>query len=211
MAAIEGLKSMRIGCDHAVCCLLTKDDGSVKPTWASSVTELPGVMSININPNMSMETAFYDDGPGEVAATLGNIEVTFNKSALGPKEKSVLLGKTLTTDGLLVSGANDVAPFVALGFRTLKGDGTYRYVWLLKGKFSEPVDNNETRGESINFQSDEIVGRFVKTNWMYTVAGKKKQAWKTECDETSGEENIEKLVADWFTKVIEPDWSAPGL
>lgn len=213
MSTIEPLKAMRIGCDGAVWCPLTADPGSSLPTWSNTVYELPGVMAININPNMSMETAFYDDGPGEVASSLGNIEVTFNKSALGPKEKAMMLGKAMDANGLLMSSAADIAPWGALGFRTLKSDGTYRYVWLYKGKFIEPADNNETKGESVNFQGDEITGRFVKLNYGYTVTDvtsgsgvqRTVHPWKIEFDEATGGSNATKIAADWMTKVIQPN------
>lgn len=62
MANIEELKAMRIGCDGAVWAPLTLDNGTAVPVYGE-VVSLPGVMAININPNSSIETAFYDDGP----------------------------------------------------------------------------------------------------------------------------------------------------
>lgn len=211
---IENLKAMRIGCDHAVWVPLKTDDG-ITVEYDPVIYNLPGVMAININPNMSMETAFYDDGPGEVASTISNIEVTFNKSAFGVREKAMLLGKVLSVNGLLAHGGNDISPWGALGFRTLKSDGSYRYIWLLKGKFTEPADNNETKGESINFQSDEIVGRFAVLTTSFTVTSglnqKEVKAWKTEtdgiCDSTDPvvQANHKALVRDWFTEVVLPN------
>ena len=68
----------RIGCDNLVYALLTADDGTTDPTYGE-VKKAPGVMSLNINPNASQETIFYDDGPGESATTLGNIEVEIKR------------------------------------------------------------------------------------------------------------------------------------
>lgn len=223
LANTNDLKAMRIGVDGVVCAFLK--DGTDTPTTAPSYTDkpgsagaegvlpLPGVMTLNINPNASIETAFYDDGPGEVASTLGNIEVTFNKSAIGPTEKAYLLGKSLVEVGtgskakMVVSSSNDTPPWVALGFRTLRSDGTYRYVWLYKGKFIEPADNNETKGESVNFQSDELTGRFVKLNYEFTVGSKKLKPWKNELEETDDATEGKKLVAAWLTKVILPNYT----
>lgn len=208
---IQGLKAMRIGCDGAVIAKLTADTGAAKPTWGA-VQELPGVMVINVNPNSSIETAFYDDGPGEAATTLGNIEVSFDKSSLGPSETAFLLGKELDSNGVLWHGSNDTPPWVAFGFRSLKSDGTYKYVWLYKGKFIDPSSNNETKGESVNFQNDQITGRFVKLNWEYTVSdaangstvNKKVKPWKVELDETDAP-TITELNKKWFAAVVEPD------
>ncbi|MGL5717324.1 MAG: major tail protein [Paraclostridium sp.] len=231
---IEALKAMRIGCDNVVVALLETDtaasildcsNGAV--TNASMKTAgleykkdkyfaLPGVMALNINPNMSLEVAFFDDGPGDVASTLGAIEVSFNKSSLGPKEKALLLGKAITEHGLVCHGSKDIPPWVAIGFRTLRSDGTYRYVWLYKGKFMDPEDNNETKADSINFQSEEITGRFVKLNTKFKVKsidpmtgdavtdGKTEeiQAWKIEVEDLS-DENAKK----WFEQVQAPSTS----
>lgn len=228
---ITELKAMRIGCDNVVWAALTKDDTTAL-TYDTPVT-LPGVMTLNINPNMSIETAYYDDGPGEVATTLGNIEITFNKSTLGLKEQAYLLGAAYIKAALkpatgsdvdvfkLLSGVADTPPEGALGFRTLKSDGTYRYVWLYKGKFAIPVSNNETKGDSINFQSDEITGRFVPvrhpfklgTNYFET-ADKDKiiYPWKAEWDETDDTATTTqkaKIKGEWFTQVIQPTYD-PG-
>lgn len=231
---IASLKAMKIGCDNVVWAPLEADaasgvtykvDGGGKPL----IYQLPGVMSLNINPNMSIETAYYDDGPGEVATALGNIEVTLNKSALGLKEAAMLLGatyiKTAVKDSgdmhLLLAGVADTPAWGAIGFRTLKADGTYRYVWLYKGKFSIPASNNETKADSINFQSDEISGRFVSTKGGFKLdsipvwggtpkAGKIIYPWKAEWDETSEKSQATRatIKSKWFEQVILPTFDA---
>lgn len=210
-APIEKLSAMRIGCDNLVWARLTKDDG-VELTYDTPVA-LPGLMSIGINPNTESATAFYDDGPAESATTLGAIEVTIQKSALGTKEAATLLGHSLDANGMVIYGANDTAPEGALGFRTLKSDGTYKYCWLLKGVFVDGEENNETKGDSINFQSDELTGSFAKVNMKYdvvdTITGETKQTqpWRVMVD-AAAEGVSEDLLSQWFTKVITPDFSA---
>ena len=210
-APIEKLSAMRIGCDNLVWARLTKDDG-VELTYDTPVA-LPGLMSIGINPNTESATAFYDDGPAESATTLGAIEVTIQKSALGTKEAATLLGHSLDANGMVIYGANDTAPEGALGFRTLKSDGTYKYCWLMKGVFTDPEEENETKGDSINFQSDELTGSFAKVNMKYdvvdTITGETKQTqpWRVMVD-AAAEGVSEDLLSQWFTKVITPDFSA---
>lgn len=193
--------AMRIGVDHLVFAPITSD--SADQIVFGEVKKLPGVQKITINPNSSTETAFYDDGPGESASTLGEIEVSIDKAYLTTSEKNALLGHTIDAKGVLLYGASDSAPEVAIGFRTLKSNGKYRYVWLLKGVFSEPEDANETKGESISFQSDSLVGAFAKTNAMFSVDGAMKQLWKTELDEDHATADSEVAKA-WFTKPYVP-------
>jgi len=99
---------------------------------------------------------------------------------------------------------NDTPPWVAIGFRTLKSNGKYRYVWLYKGRFSDPEDNNETKADSINFQSDTIRGQFVKLNYPVEVAtGVAKRVWKYEIDADNPDAN-EATMSTWFDDVKMP-------
>lgn len=193
----------RIGCDNLVYAPMTTEDTPEQaPVYAEAV-KAPGVMSININPNGSLETLFADDGPMESASTLGRIEVEIQKNALTTQNKADLLGHVIDGNGALVYGDNDIAPWVAIGFRTLKSNGKYRYVWLYKGKFTEPEDSNETKGDSINFQADTISGQFVKLNYAYNVGGTMKRPWKYELDEEH-EGHKAEVVTEWFSAPVMP-------
>lgn len=197
----------RIGCDNLVYALLTTDTGS-SASWGT-VTALPGVKSIDINPNASEETLFLDDGPAETATSLGKIEVGINRNDLSTAEKAALLGHSVDSKGALVSAANDIPPWVAIGFRTLKSNGKYRYVWLYKGKFLEPEDKNETKGDKVNFGEYELKGSFVKLDTKYTVALlgggtiANKQPWKYEIDEDSANADS-TTISGWFSAVKTP-------
>lgn len=190
---------MKIGCDKLHYALLTVDTDAAL-TYETPVP-MPGVMTLSITANTDSQTAFYDDGPGEVATALGEIEVSIEKNALSAAEKNVLLGHQLDTNGAVIYGAEDIPPFVALGFRNLRTDGTYRYVWLYKGKFQEPEDSSTTKGDSIEFQNESITGSFVKVNKSFTVNGRTVTPWKSEVFEGTQTRNA---CAKWFTKVYQP-------
>lgn len=195
----------RIGCDNLVYAKMKTEDTADQAPVYDSVVKAPGVMSININPNGSIETLFADDGPMDTASTLGKIDVEIQKNELTTQNKADLLGHTIDTNGALVYGDSDVAPWVAIGFRTLKSNGKYRYVWLYKGKFSEPEDQNETKGDSINFQSDTISGQFVKLSKQFTVAGKTLRPWKYELDaDHATEEAAAAAIQGWFNAPMMP-------
>lgn len=193
----------RIGCDNLVYAIqITEDTATTAPEYTAPKAA-PGVMSININPNASQETLFADDGPMETATTLGKIDVEIKKNELTTENKADLLGHTIDSDGGLVYGDSDVPPFVAIGFRSLKSNGNYRYVWLYKGKFTDPEDNNETKGDGINFQADTIKGQFVKLNYPVTVGDKKIRMWKYELDGDNPEAS-ESAMTSWFDTVKMP-------
>ena len=140
----------------------------------------------------------------ETATTLGKIDVEINKAELTPENKADLLGHAIDDNGGVVYGDSDVPPWVAIGFRTLKSNGNYRYVWLYKGKFTDPEDNNETKGDSINFQTDTISGQFVKLNNQVTIGTKLVRLWKYELDGDS-EDADANIMANWFDAVTMPN------
>lgn len=196
----------RIGCDNLVYAKMTTEDTADAAPVYGEVTKAPGVMSININPNGSLETLFADDGPMESAATLGRIEVEIQKNELTTQNKADLLGHEIDSNGAVVFGDSDVPPYVAIGFRTLKSNGKYRYVWLYKGKFTEPEDNNETKGDSINFQADTISAQFTKLNYAYAVNGRNVRPWKYELDGDHADAD-EAAMNGWFKAPVMPGTS----
>lgn len=199
----------RIGCDNLVYALMTTEDTAESAPVYAEPTPAPGVISVNINPNSSQETLFADDGPMETATTLGKIDVEINKAELTPKNKADLLGHQIDDNGGVVYGDSDVPPWVAIGFRTLKSNGNYRFVWLYKGKFTDPEDNNETKGDSINFQTDTISGQFVKLNNQITVNKKLVRLWKYEIDGDSEDADV-NTMANWFKSVVMPNATVAG-
>lgn len=195
--------AMRIGCsDLHYARMTTEDTATAAPVYETPIAA-PGLMSLNINPNASLATAFFDDGPGDTAATLGTIEVEIQKNSLTPQQRAHFLGHTLDSNGGVVYADDDVPPFMAIGFRTLKSNGNYRYVWMYKGRFADPEDNNETKADTINFQSDTIAGQFVKLTYPVPVEGTPKQVWKYEIDQDG--ETADTTVTDaWYQSVVFP-------
>lgn len=193
----------RIGCDNLVYAPMTTEDTASTPPVYGAVKQAIGVMSLNINPNGAQETLFADDGPMETASTLGRIEVEIQKNELTTENKADLLGHQIDSKGALVYGDSDIPPWMAIGFRTLKSNGNYRHVWLYKGKFTEPEDNNETKGDSINFQSDTIRGQFTRLNYAYTLNTKKVRPWKYELDQDNTEADA-ATIGKWFEAPVMP-------
>lgn len=153
-----------------------------------TVKPIRGAIQANINPNSSTETLFADNGPFDTASTTGQITLELNVADIPLEVQADLLGATIT-GGVLINKAEDIPPWVAVGFKSLKSNGKYRYVWLAKGKFSIPEDNNESKTDSISFQTPTIQGSFVKRDC--------DDEWRRMIDEDHID-YIPTMGANWF-------------
>lgn len=148
---------------------------------------LAGAISANINPNSSSATLFADDGPADTAATLGEISLELNVADIPLETQAELLGHKVEA-GVLKKKGGDVPPWVAVGFRTLKSNGSYRYYWLNKGKFATPEEDLKTKGDSIEFTTPTISGSFVKRD--------SDDEWQRQADADDTESA--EAITNWF-------------
>ena len=170
--------------------LLTDTTGSV--TYGPAVPII-GAITANINPNPSIESLFGDDGPMETATALGKIEVEFSATNINPDIIAAMLGHTIDeTTGVMLYKSTDTPPWLAFGFKALKSNGKYKYVWLTKGMFSEPETKHETKSDKIEFQPGTLKGQFAKRIF--------DDAWKADVDEDYSAGALTK-AGTWFTKV----------
>lgn len=163
------------------------------PTYEAP-KHIAGAISANVNPNSSSATLFADDGPSDTAATLGEISLELNMKDLDLATQAELLGHTLDNGVLKKKGA-DVPPWVAVGFRTLKSNGSYRYYWLNKGKFATPEEDLQTKGDSIEFQTPTITGSFVKRD--------SDDEWQRQAD--SDDTESAAAITKWFTSPLQTE------
>lgn len=181
-------KGVLIGLRNVVYAKLTADPETGKATY-DAVKNLKGAITANVNPNASNETLFADDGPYETASTIGQIGLELNVADLPLEVQADLFGHTIDSEGILIRKSSDTPPWLAVGFKSLKSNGKYRYTWLAKGKFGLPEQNNQTKGDSVNFNTPTTSGSFVKRVC--------DDEWERHIDED--QDTFTQAVADnWF-------------
>lgn len=80
-------------------------------------------------------------------------------------------GETPEAKGEMVRNANDVAPYIGLGrviTKMVNGTLKYKGEFLYKVKFSEPSQEDQTKGEKVDFKTPEIEGSaasLANGNW----------------------------------------------
>ncbi|CEH28861.1 phage tail protein [Aneurinibacillus migulanus] len=186
------MAGVRVGLKNLHYALLTKDDATGATYGAPK--KIIGAITANISPSTNTETLYSDDGPSDVASALGEITVELNVKDLPLDIQAELLGHTLGSDGVLLKNANDQAPYVAIGFESLKSNGKKRFVWLYKGKFQPAEEEYQTKEDSPTFQTPTIEGTFVKREFDGN--------WQAVGDEDATG-FTEATAAAWFTSVYE--------
>lgn len=185
-------KSVPVGLTNLVYCEMLTDDPAGAGFTYGSPHRILGAITANFSPNASNDTLFADDGPYDTASTLGAMTLELNVADLPSEDRARLLGATYS-DGVLINSANDIPPYVAVGMSIRKSNGANRLVWYLKGKFTAPDDNNQTKADSINWNTPTISGNFLKRDT--------DGAWRIAVDTDDAEVDA-AVITNWFASPI---------
>ena len=157
---------MKIGIRKLCYAILKKDDTS--KVEYEKFTQLPGVNSLNTKLGSNSTTYYADDGPYETASTLGEIKTDIEVADLSNENLVDLLGHNMK-NGILIGNKDDNAPYVAIGFECTVQKNKTKKVWLLKGQFSEPDDDNKSKTDKVDMNGTAISGTFLSRvydgNW----------------------------------------------
>lgn len=140
-------------------------------TEADGVASYDGAKSLGkaIDCKVSIEKyeaeLYADDTLAESDNTFKKGTVTLTTDEDDDTIFSELLGHSIGEDGEMVRKDTDIAPYVGLGrILTKVVNGVYKYKveFLPKVKFSEPEQEETTKGDSIEFKTPSIEGIVTK-------------------------------------------------
>lgn len=151
----------KVGLKYPVAAIL-KDDGK---TYEKGFV-IAKAIKATINANNNDVKLYADDGATESDKSFKDGTISLNVDDLTQKVYADLLGHNYTAgDGeneeVVVASSADVSPYCGVGFygAIRRNNKTlYQAKWLKKTQFSEPNDETDTRGETINFQTPTIEG-----------------------------------------------------
>ena len=128
-------------------------DGAKKPAKA---------VSCKVSISTSSASLYADDALAESDSSFNSGTVTIGIDEEDNQTMADLLGHTLAEEGgEMVRNANDVAPYVGLGrvvVKMVNGVRKYKVEFLNKVKFSEPSQDDKTKGENVEFTTSELEG-----------------------------------------------------
>ena len=134
----------------------------------------PGkAISCNVSISNNDAKLYADDGLAEADTSFQSGTVSIEVDNADLTTQATLLGHTVEGEEM-IRKATDTAPYVALGRIVTKlVNGTYQYKveFLSKVKFSEPSQEDTTKGESVEFGTttlEGIVSTLANGNWSKT-------------------------------------------
>lgn len=149
-----------LGCRDVVFAKLTKDDDT--GATYDTIMKAPGVIEIALTPSVTSEQLGADDVEiYDTVSSLNGFDVSITMASLGTDGSAFLLGGSVDNNGVLIEKSTDVPPYVAMGFKTVRSDGSDDYVWLYKGKFahSDATYRTKEKGQ-VNWQTPTLTGSF---------------------------------------------------
>lgn len=185
------------GCDNLVYAEVIADD--LNSIYAvDTVKPLAPVAEISKTVENSSETHYYDNVGMIIIRSEGSDEVTLTVPALPLATLAELTGKQVDpTTGAFIDG-EAVEKYFAIGYRLRLTDGTYRYVWRLKGSFSIPDETSATENDGTDTNNQELTYTGVKTVTKFNTGGRAKAVVVDERDGLCD-------VTTWFDSVQTPD------
>ena len=188
-----------IGLDKLHLAEITEDEQG-NETYATP-TVFAKAISADLSIELNEATLYADDGQSEVVKEFKGGTISLGVDDIGHQIAAKLIGATLDKNGVLVSGSEDKAKPLAIGFRAKKSNGKYKYYWLYRVLFGVPATNLATKGDSISFSTPTIEGTIMRRN---KVDSKGIHPWKAEVTETDTNKSV---VDDWYNSVYEPTYT----
>lgn len=119
-------------------------------------------VSAKVDVSTNDATLYADDVLAESDSSFQSAKVTLGVADDDITVFAEILGhKVAESGGEMVRSADDAAPWIGLGRVVTKvkdGKRQYKGEFLYKCKFSEPSQEDETKGESVDFSTPEIEG-----------------------------------------------------
>ena len=161
---------------------------------------MAGAIEASVTPDTAdPDVQFADDA--EFDTLYADPEVSFKlKMADIPLAiQEMIFANVIDDNGVLIRTAQDKPPYFAIGFKSEKSDGKFRYVWLYKVRAKPLTENFATKeGKTINRQTPEVEFTAIKR----THDGR----YQAVADEGENGFTAEK-AATFLTSVYEPSFT----
>ena len=151
-----------VGFKNMVIAPLTKDDDT--GTTYGDLQKVAGAIEASITPeNNDPDIQYYDDIEGDVLYPDPELAFKTKLADLPLTIQEMILNNTIDDNGVLVRSASDKPPYFAVGFKSEKSSGAFRYVWLYKVRAKPVTETYQTKeGDTVTRQTGSVEFTAIK-------------------------------------------------
>ena len=193
--------SSTIGLKDVVIAELTVDTETT--LTYGTLQKVAGAIEASVSPdNADPDVQYADDGEFDTLYADPEVAFKLKMADLPLVIQEKILHNVIDENGVLIRSAQDKPPYFAIGFKSEKSDGKYRYVWLYKCRAKPISETFATKeGKTVTRQTPEVEFTAIKR----THDGH----WQAVADE--GENGFDATAAATFlTSVYEPEFTPPS-
>lgn len=188
-----------VGVDSVYYALVTQDDTGAYA--AGTPAYLAPIMNISMDVSVNNKTQFADNQPFDIMTAEGETKLSCEITGLTAQTLATILGMIYDVPNARVFDNGGQTPYIAIAFRTLKTDGTYRYFWFLKGRFQKPKEEAATQTDTPDMKSTTLDFIAIKTVFDFALNGSLSDGVKRIFGETS---DANFSATSWFNAVQTP-------
>ena len=154
--------SSTIGLKNVVIAPLTADTES-ECTYGA-VQAVAGAIEASVTPeNADPDVQYADDVEFDVLYPDPELSFSLKLADLPLTIQEMLLNNTIDDNGVLIRSASDKPPYFAVGFKSEKSNGKYRYVWLYKVRAKPVTETYQTKeGDTVTRQTGNVEFTAIK-------------------------------------------------
>ena len=158
---------------------------------------MAGAIEASVTPdNADPDIQYCDDTEFDTLYADPEISFKLKMADIPLAIQEMIFANVVDDNGVLIRTAQDKPPYFAIGFKSEKSDGKFRFVWLYKVRAKPLTENFATKeGKTINRQTPEVEFTAIKR----THDGR----YQAVADEGEGSFTAEK-AATFLTGVYEP-------
>lgn len=154
--------SSTIGLKNVVIAPLTADT-EAECTYGA-VQAVAGAIEATITPeNADPDVQYADDVEFDVLYPDPELSFSLKLADIPLTIQEMLLANAIDDNGVLVRSASDKPPYFAVGFKSEKSNGKYRYVWLYKVRTKPVTETYQTKeGDTVTRQTGSVEFTAIK-------------------------------------------------
>jgi phi13 family phage major tail protein len=193
-----------IGLDEIYVAEVTEDSASAYTAGTPEV--LAPAADIAMTPVSSQSMQYADNQPFDVFEAEAETNMDITLTGVPSEMLAKLLGSQFDAVSGRVFDNMGIPPFMALGFRTMKSDGSYKYYWFQKVQFIPPAEGAATKADKITPQPIKLVCKALKTIHKWDLGDVTDGVKRVYGDE----DTTNFSATTWFSQVQTPSSSAPS-